>query len=110
MGCTSRRGQNQNGPLLFEGIRYFQRKMCNRKSFGCVSKPSARRTRVKLRRVNCDFSKAYPPNGDEKRWWDRLKAAMGTTSSEFVNATLVRGGRFDTPEQMAGGLYEGLAS
>ncbi len=75
-----------------------------------VSKLSARRTRVKLRRVDCNFSKPYPPNGDEKRWWDRLKAAMGTTSSEFVNATLVRGGRFDTPEQMAGGLYEGLAS
>jgi hypothetical protein len=53
-----------------------------------VSKLSARRTRVKLRRVDCNFSKPYPPNGDEKRWWDRLKAALGTTSSDFVNATL----------------------
>ncbi len=55
-----------------------------------VSKPSARRTRVKLRRVNSDFSKPYPPAGGEKLWWDRLKAALGTTSSDFVNATLVQ--------------------
>lgn len=55
-----------------------------------VSKPSTRRTRVKLRRINCDFSKPYPPTGDEKLWWDRLKVALGTTSSDFVNATLVQ--------------------
>jgi hypothetical protein len=55
-----------------------------------VSKPSARRTRVKLRRINSDFSKPYPPDGDQIRWWDRLKAALGTTSSDFVNATLVQ--------------------
>jgi hypothetical protein len=27
---------------------------------------------------------------DAKRWWDRLKAALGTTSSDFVNATLAQ--------------------
>jgi hypothetical protein len=32
----------------------------------------------------------YPPDGDAKRWWNRLKAALGTTSSDFVNATLVQ--------------------
>jgi site-specific recombinase XerC len=31
-----------------------------------VSKPSPRRTRVKLRRVNSDLSKPYPPEGDAK--------------------------------------------
>ena len=46
-----------------------------------TSKPFARRTRVKLRRVNSDYSKPYPPDGDNKLWWDRLKAALGTTSS-----------------------------
>jgi hypothetical protein len=51
-----------------------------------ISKPSTRRTRVKLRRINCDFSKPYPPDGGEKLWWDRLKAVLGTTSSDFVNA------------------------
>ncbi len=47
-------------------------------------------SRVRLRRVNSDFSKPYPPDGGEKLWWDRLKAALGTTSSDFVNATLVQ--------------------
>lgn len=55
-----------------------------------VAKQPGRPTRVKLKRINSDFSKPYPPNGDEKRWWDRLKAAMGTASSDFVNATLVQ--------------------
>ncbi|MEY9634162.1 hypothetical protein ABIF66_002391 [Bradyrhizobium japonicum] len=55
-----------------------------------ISKPSTRRTRVKLRRISSDFSKPYPPDGDGKLWWDRLKAALGTTSSDFVNATLVQ--------------------
>jgi hypothetical protein len=36
------------------------------------------------------FFKAYPPEGEQRRWWDRLKAALGTTSSDFVNATLVQ--------------------
>lgn len=49
-----------------------------------------RRTRVKLRRVNSDLSKPYPPDGDQQHWWDRLKAALGTTSSDFVNATLIQ--------------------
>jgi hypothetical protein len=55
-----------------------------------VSKPSARRVRVKLRPVNCNYSKPYPPDGYNKIWWERLKAALGTTSSDFVNATLVQ--------------------
>jgi hypothetical protein len=45
---------------------------------------------VRLRRINSDFSKPYPPDGKQRRWWDRLKAALGTTSSDFVNATLVQ--------------------
>ena len=43
-----------------------------------LSKPSTRRTRVKLRRINSDYSKPYPPDGETKLWWDRLKAALGT--------------------------------
>jgi hypothetical protein len=31
-----------------------------------ASKPLGRRTRVKLRRVNSDYSKPYPPDGDNK--------------------------------------------
>lgn len=55
-----------------------------------VTNSPARRTRVKLRRVSSDVSKPYPPDGDQKRWWERLKAALGTTSSDFVNATLIQ--------------------
>jgi hypothetical protein len=55
-----------------------------------LAKPPGRRTRIKLKRVNSDFSKPYPPDGDQRQWWDRLKAALGTTSSDFVNATLVQ--------------------
>jgi hypothetical protein len=31
------------------------------------------RVRVKLRRVNADLAKAYPPDGESKVWWTRLK-------------------------------------
>ena len=51
---------------------------------------AAPKTRVRLRRVNCDYSKPYPPDGQHKFWWERLKKALGTTSSDFVNATLVQ--------------------
>jgi hypothetical protein len=44
--------------------------------------------RVKLERINCDVSKSLPPDGDRQIWIDRLKAALGTTSIEFVDATL----------------------
>jgi hypothetical protein len=55
-----------------------------------VAKAPARRVRVRLRRVNCDYSKPYPPDGESKIWWNRLQAALGTTSSDFVNATLIQ--------------------
>ena len=29
--------------------------------------------RVKLRRINANFAKAYPPDGESKVWWKRLK-------------------------------------
>jgi hypothetical protein len=55
-----------------------------------VSHSESRRApvRVKLRRIDASLSKAYPPNGDGKVWWGRLKNALGTTSSDFVNASL----------------------
>jgi hypothetical protein len=52
--------------------------------------PRPRPVRVKLRRINASAEKAYPPACEAKEWWARLKAAMGTTSSDFVNATLVQ--------------------
>jgi hypothetical protein len=44
--------------------------------------------RVKLQRVNCNLAKAYPPDGEGRVWWNRLKKALGTSSSAFVDASL----------------------
>lgn len=44
--------------------------------------------RVKLRRINANIEKPYPPAEDAKVWWARLKAALGTASSDFVSQTL----------------------
>jgi hypothetical protein len=46
--------------------------------------------RVKLQRINADLAKAYPPDGETKAWWDRLERALGTSSSAFVNSSLVQ--------------------
>ena len=40
------------------------------------------------RRVNPNFATIYSPDGDSKVWWRRLKKALGTKSSDFVNASL----------------------
>ncbi len=54
-----------------------------------VSNPLRRPpVRVKLQRVNANQAKAHPPEGETEVWWDRLKKALGTTSSEFVEASL----------------------
>ena len=44
--------------------------------------------RVRLKRVNCDQAIPYPPDGQTREWWHRLKNAFGTTSSAFVDASL----------------------
>jgi hypothetical protein len=44
--------------------------------------------RVKLERINCNVSRSLPPEGDQHVWMERLKAALGTASIEFVDATL----------------------
>jgi hypothetical protein len=44
--------------------------------------------RVKLKRVNCEQAIPYPPDGQAREWWQRLKNALGTASSAFVGASL----------------------
>jgi hypothetical protein len=44
--------------------------------------------RVKLERVSCDVAKSLPPDGNHQVWLDRLKAALGTGSMDFLDATL----------------------
>jgi hypothetical protein len=46
--------------------------------------------RVKFRRINAHLAKAYPPDGETRAWWDRLKRALGTSSSAFINSSLVQ--------------------
>jgi putative ABC transport system substrate-binding protein len=44
--------------------------------------------KVRLRRITCDYARPYPPDGQAREWWQRLKNAFGTASSEFVDASL----------------------
>ena len=46
--------------------------------------------RVKLKRINANFAQPYPPDGLGKAWWARLQKALGTSSSQFVTASLLQ--------------------
>ena len=53
-----------------------------------VSDGRSQPVRVRLQRINCDFAKVHPADGEGKLWWARLNKALGTSSSAFVNASL----------------------
>jgi hypothetical protein len=44
--------------------------------------------RVKVFGADGKVVKVHPPDGEHKDWWLRLNKALGTTSSDFVNASL----------------------
>jgi hypothetical protein len=44
--------------------------------------------RVKIYRADGKLARVHPPDGEAKLWWQRLNKALGTTSSDFVNASL----------------------
>jgi hypothetical protein len=44
--------------------------------------------RVRVFRADGKVAPVHPPDGEEKNWWRRLNKALGTTSSDFVNASL----------------------
>jgi hypothetical protein len=46
--------------------------------------------RVKLLRPDAYVSQTHPPDGESNAWWQRLNKALGTTSSDFVNASLLQ--------------------
>ena len=46
--------------------------------------------RVKLTRADAFVAATYPPDGDTENWWRRLNEALGTMSSDFVNASLLQ--------------------
>jgi hypothetical protein len=70
--------------------QYWEDQMTRRDSKALIAGPEQRRpaVRVKLRRIDASLSKAYPPDGEGKIWWGRLKKTLGTTSSDFVDASL----------------------
>jgi hypothetical protein len=51
-------------------------------------KPSP--VKLRLRRISCVQARPYPPDGEQKEWWERLKNAFNTASSEFVSASLAQ--------------------
>jgi len=44
--------------------------------------------RVKVYRADGKIAPVHPPDGEGANWWKRLNKALGTTSSDFVNASL----------------------
>jgi hypothetical protein len=44
--------------------------------------------RIKVFGADGKVAKVHPPDGEHRNWWRRLKTALGTTSSDFVNASL----------------------
>jgi hypothetical protein len=44
--------------------------------------------RVKVFGADGKLVKVHPPDGDGSNWWRRLNKVLGTTSSDFVNASL----------------------
>ena len=53
-----------------------------------VDQRRPRPVRVKVFRADGKLAKVYPPDGEATNWWRRLNKALGTTSSDFVNASL----------------------
>ena len=49
-----------------------------------------RPVRVKLTRADAFVAATYPPDGETENWWRRLNEALGTMSSDFVNASLLQ--------------------
>ena len=44
--------------------------------------------RVKVWGADGKLARVHPPDGEAENWWQRLNKALGTTSSDFVNASL----------------------
>jgi hypothetical protein len=46
--------------------------------------------RVKVWDAKGRLANIQPPDGEHAAWWQRLQQALGTTSSDFVNSSLVQ--------------------
>jgi hypothetical protein len=105
--CGSKNGNFKNGDWTAEAIEERkwlrslvkfvcqdgERRMTNKTNNSLTplaDQPKRPPVRVKLRRVRANLATAYPPDGESKAWWRRLKKALGTTSSDFVNTSLLQ--------------------
>ena len=60
--------------------------------------------RVRLQVNNYYDARPYPPDGLNREWWQRLKNALGTASSDFVYASLMQ--LFAAAKLPGGGMSE----
>jgi hypothetical protein len=60
------------------------------KTLAAPTKTRSAPVAVRLRRIDATISRPYPPDGMNNEWWARLKVALGSCSSAFVNASLIQ--------------------
>jgi hypothetical protein len=69
-----------------------ERQLMSQKSRGSITSVETRKApppvKVRLKRENCNHAIPYPPDGQAREWWQRLRNAFGTASSAFVQASL----------------------
>jgi hypothetical protein len=75
--------------FLWKGWQFVKREM-NQQLSTVADPPRLPPVRVRLRRINASHAKPYPPDGLSREWWTRLKGALGTGSSDVVQATLLQ--------------------
>src|SRR5262245_5190997 len=91
LDCRGHRGAKMAtvaGPGLCEN----ERQLMNQKSGEPINSIETRKAlppvKVRLKRVSGREAIPYPPDGQAREWWQRLRNAFGTTSSTFVAASL----------------------
>jgi hypothetical protein len=76
------------GPGICENESQFM----SQKPKGSITSVETRKpplpVKVRLKRLNCNEAMPYPPDGQARDWWQRLRSAFGTASSAFVQASL----------------------
>jgi hypothetical protein len=79
-----------SGPCI---CRQWNDRMMNKPDNRPAPVNSQRRTapvRVRVWDAKGQLANIQPPDGEHAAWWQRLQKALGTTSSDFVNASLVQ--------------------
>jgi hypothetical protein len=78
--------------LAGPGLRENERQRMSHKPRGSITSVEGRKApppvKVRLKRETCDHAIPYPPDGQAREWWQRLRKALGTASSAFVQASL----------------------